>query len=118
MNVPSIPKRPGIPDADQITGRVPDKHEEGRAADGREEDRVPAKHDRPQPSSISELAYRIYDERGRQDGHALEDWIEAARRISEADAKKTSPSPPRGVRLGRVTKRTRGPSDHRPGEAR
>ena len=46
-------------------------------------DRVPEKHEEGHPSRIAELAYRIYEERGRQEGHQLEDWIEAERRISD-----------------------------------
>ena len=30
---------------------------------------------------IAELAYRIYEGRGRQPGHELEDWLEAERRV-------------------------------------
>jgi hypothetical protein len=29
------------------------------------------------PGTISEVAYRLYEERGRVDGHALDDWLEA-----------------------------------------
>ena len=36
------------------------------------------------PDSIAELAYRLYEERGRQAGHELEDWAEAERRIADA----------------------------------
>ena len=30
---------------------------------------------------ISERAYVLYEERGRDDGHALEDWLEAERQV-------------------------------------
>lgn len=30
---------------------------------------------------IEKLAYRLFEERGRQPGRALEDWLEAERRI-------------------------------------
>jgi len=30
---------------------------------------------------IEELAYRLYEQRGRQPGHEIEDWVEAERRI-------------------------------------
>ena len=30
---------------------------------------------------IADLAYRLYEERGRQPGHELEDWLEAERRV-------------------------------------
>jgi hypothetical protein len=46
-------------------------------------DRVPEKHtEEANPSRIAELAYRLYEERGRQAGHELEDWLEAERRVS------------------------------------
>lgn len=32
---------------------------------------------------IRELAYRLYEERGRTDGHGLEDWLEAELIISQ-----------------------------------
>ena len=45
-------------------------------------DRAPEKHEAEHASSVAELAYRIYEERGRQEGHDLEDWLEAERRIA------------------------------------
>ena len=30
---------------------------------------------------IAELAYRLYEERGKEPGHELDDWLEAERRI-------------------------------------
>jgi hypothetical protein len=30
---------------------------------------------------ISERAYALFEERGRNDGHALEDWLEAERQV-------------------------------------
>ena len=30
---------------------------------------------------ISERAYVLFEERGRNDGHALEDWLEAERQV-------------------------------------
>lgn len=30
---------------------------------------------------ISERAYALYEEHGREDGHALEDWLEAERQM-------------------------------------
>jgi hypothetical protein len=32
-------------------------------------------------ASISERAYALYEEHGREDGHALEDWLEAERQV-------------------------------------
>ena len=34
---------------------------------------------------IAELAYRLYEERGRQPGRELEDWLEAERKILGRD---------------------------------
>ena len=44
---------------------------------------TPASSARPPRFGIAELAHRLYEERGRQEGHHLEDWIEAERRISD-----------------------------------
>jgi hypothetical protein len=46
-------------------------------------DRVPEKHEEGHSSSIAELAYRLYEERGRREGHQLEDWIEAESRLGQ-----------------------------------
>ncbi|MFN8179023.1 MAG: DUF2934 domain-containing protein [bacterium] len=45
-------------------------------------DRAPEKREEENATSVAELAYRIYEERGRQEGHDLEDWLEAERRIA------------------------------------
>jgi hypothetical protein len=45
--------------------------------------RIPEKHEEGHRSGIAELAYRLYEERGRQQGRQLEDWLEAERRISD-----------------------------------
>ena len=34
---------------------------------------------------ISEQAYVLYEEHGREDGHALEDWLEAKKRVLNKD---------------------------------
>ena len=57
-------------------------------------DRAPEKHEEARPLSVAELAYRLYEERGRQDGHQLEDWIEAERRVS--GTKRTGDAAKRG----------------------
>lgn len=33
---------------------------------------------------VRQLAYQLYEERGREDGHAMEDWIEAEARLRRA----------------------------------
>jgi hypothetical protein len=45
-------------------------------------DRAPKKREEKHAPSVAELAYGIYEERGRQEGHDLEDWLEAERRIA------------------------------------
>lgn len=74
MNAAKTPKKRGPASVDPVVDRVLEKHEDVR---------IPEKHEERHPTSIAELAYQLYDERGRQDGRALEDWIEAARRISD-----------------------------------
>ena len=36
-------------------------------------------------TAIAELAYQLYEQRGRQDGHDLEDWFEAENRLVSWD---------------------------------
>ncbi len=38
----------------------------------------------PTPEAIAIEAYRIYMARGAADGHDVEDWLEAERRVSES----------------------------------
>jgi hypothetical protein len=40
---------------------------------------------------IVELAYMLYEQRGRQDGHDLEDWLEAERQVVSNAAMDSSP---------------------------
>lgn len=54
-----------------------------RARVGPTQGRIPQKHEEDRPVSVAELAYRLYEERGRRGGRHLEDWLEAERLISE-----------------------------------
>ena len=40
--------------------------------------------------AISDLAHRLWEERGRRDGHADDDWCDAERHIEAAQAALTS----------------------------
>jgi hypothetical protein len=40
-----------------------------------------SQHDR-----IAECAYALYEQRGRQDGHDLDDWLDAERRIARSES--------------------------------
>lgn len=42
---------------------------------------------RPTRQQIAERAYQIYEQRGREDGHALEDWLQAELELNEADSR-------------------------------
>ena len=42
--------------------------------------------------NIRELAYRLWEERGRTDGHAQDDWLEAERQILSGPFQTLSPS--------------------------
>ena len=33
------------------------------------------------PGAVAVLAYTLYEQRGREDGYALDDWLEAEQRI-------------------------------------
>ena len=39
----------------------------------RQESRAPGR----EPKEVAKAAYALYEQRGRSDGHALEDWIKA-----------------------------------------
>jgi Protein of unknown function (DUF2934) len=45
--------------------------------------------DRPQELEIliRERAYALYEERGREDGHAVEDWLRAEQEIMEQEVR-------------------------------
>jgi hypothetical protein len=36
---------------------------------------------------IAQRAYELYEQRGRQEGRALEDWVNAERQLGEASSK-------------------------------
>jgi hypothetical protein len=38
---------------------------------------------RPAPDQVARLAYRLYEARGRSDGHDIEDWLTAEARLTE-----------------------------------
>jgi hypothetical protein len=41
----------------------------------------------PAEQQIRQRAYELYEQRGRTDGHALDDWLQAERRIKGRQAK-------------------------------
>ena len=41
----------------------------------------PDEHAQQFHARISERAYSLYEEHGREDGHALDDWLEAERQV-------------------------------------
>ena len=49
--------------------------------------------------TIRELAYRLWEARGRRDGHAIDDWLEAERQMKAAQlpdpAAEAAPKPSR-----------------------
>ena len=45
----------------------------------------PNEHSQDLHARISEQAYALYEEHGREDGHALEDWLEAEQRVINED---------------------------------
>lgn len=45
----------------------------------------PDEHSQVVHTRISEQAYALYEEHGREDGHALEDWLEAKKRVLNKD---------------------------------
>ena len=47
---------------------------------------------RGDPQAIKDLAHRLWEQRGRQEGHALEDWLAAERQLAEKAAPRSPPS--------------------------
>jgi hypothetical protein len=46
-------------------------------------DRIPEKRAGGPTLSVAEIAYQLFEKRGKQHGHQLEDWLEAERRVSD-----------------------------------
>jgi hypothetical protein len=44
----------------------------------------------PEIQSIRELAFRLWQQRGRPDGSALEDWLEAEKQLGNGDTSGSS----------------------------
>jgi len=42
---------------------------------------LPNGHSQDLHARIAELAYALYEAHGREEGHALEDWLEAERQV-------------------------------------
>ena len=42
-----------------------------------------AENSQPEADRIAQRAYERYEERGREDGHDMEDWLEAEREMRE-----------------------------------
>ena len=40
------------------------------------------RRDHPSQGEIARLAYRLYERRGRQDGHDVDDWLSAERELT------------------------------------
>jgi len=64
---------------------VKKKYEESGPLEGSQPLDSPAA--RPTHQQIAERAYHIYEERGREDGNALEDWLQAELELNEADSR-------------------------------
>jgi len=62
-----------------------EKHK-GKEADSSMDTQPKAVSNKDQ-TRVAELAYELYEQRGRKDGHDLEDWFKAERRIVSQGAK-------------------------------
>jgi len=56
------------------SGAGPGREQAGRAEQG-------ARHAETQQDRIAQYAYTLYEQRGRQEGGALEDWLQAERQL-------------------------------------
>ncbi len=43
---------------------------------------MPMRHDTPEEREIRTRAYELYEQRGREDGHDREDWLQAEAELS------------------------------------
>ena len=57
-----------------------EEKQKGKEADASMDTLSQAMTEKDQPR-VAELAYVLYEQRGREDGHDLQDWLEAERRI-------------------------------------
>jgi hypothetical protein len=62
------------------------KYEEGETAGELSQPASP-RATRPTQQQIAERAYQIYQERGGEEGHDLEDWLQAELELNEADSR-------------------------------
>lgn len=49
--------------------------------------RLPAQPTPSREDAIRRLAYQLYEQRGREDGHELEDWLHAEGRIERSKSR-------------------------------
>jgi DUF2934 family protein len=62
--------------------REPTQDESQRAIDSDTPSQPSTDSPRADPDLIAQSAYRRYETRGREDGHDVEDWLEAEREFS------------------------------------
>jgi hypothetical protein len=62
--------------------------------------------------TIRELAYRLWEARGRRDGHAIDDWLDAERQVKAAQLPdpSTEPAPRRSRSRNKKTASTPAPT--------
>jgi hypothetical protein len=44
-----------------------------------------SRNDRATPDRVAARAYRRYEERGREDGYDVQDWLDAERELNDID---------------------------------
>ena len=79
------------------------KRQETRSGSDGTPDRAPEKHEQKRALTVAELAYQIYEEHGRREGHDVEDWLEAERRLSNGGSSARRPASERSATSERAT---------------
>jgi hypothetical protein len=70
---------------DQFSLQSQEEKQKGKEADSSMNTQAKAMSDRDH-TRVARLAYELYEQRGRKDGHDLDDWFKAERRIMSQGA--------------------------------
>ncbi len=49
---------------------------------------MPLRHDTPEEHEIRTRAYELYEQRGRENGHDMDDWVQAETELSTQKRKR------------------------------
>ena len=66
------------------------KSEQTTRSESRELQARSTDNSRADEDLVARRAYQRYEERGREDGHDMEDWLEAEREVERSSARKSN----------------------------